>query len=189
VIGQGGNYDLTYPGTNGDPLGASIMGFLRGLPSLVDFGMGSFTPAANTLAFLSFSTDALGIPMQPGTYTNAQRDSSSPGPPGLQVSFQNRGCNTISGSFVVTDFSFVGPPLNETITSFSASFEQHCEGETPALFGTFTYNANGATPVPEPVGYALVGIGVLGLIFRRLRRHVPAARLYRPPDPSFRRNR
>src|SRR5205807_1408426 len=45
-------------------------------------------------------------------------------------------------SFTITDATFAG----NTIQSFAASFEQHCEGQPPALFGTFTYNAN--VPVP-----------------------------------------
>ncbi len=61
----------------------------------------------NTFALLFFGTDALGIPIQPGFYPDAERaDFASPGHPGLDVSFQNRGCNTLTGSFTVHEVAF-----------------------------------------------------------------------------------
>jgi hypothetical protein len=103
--------------------------------------------------------------MQPGIYANAEEVNFdvSPGHPGLYV-YGHSGCSTITGEFDVTDASFLP---DDTVSSFSASFEQHCEGETPALFGTFTYNANPPTPIPEPAGYWLVGIGIVALVLRR----------------------
>jgi hypothetical protein len=164
-IGQGENFDITYP-INGGPLSATGLIFVRGLPAVLEFGMGSANGLTNTFAILFFGTNQL-IPMQPGTYDDAVRPTFGfPGHPALDIEFQNRGCNTDTGSFVVTDATFF--PDN-TISSFSASFEQHCEGATPALFGTFTYNAN-ATEVPEPAAYSLVGVGVVCLLFMRLQR-------------------
>jgi hypothetical protein len=142
------------------------------------FLLGSVTQQTNTFAILIFSTEELGIPMQPGIYTNAEKSAAAdPGHPGLDIEFQNRGCNSelpVSniGSFVVTDASFdIGPPpvRSTIISSFSTSFEFHCAGFTGSLFGTFTYNAN-ATEVPEPADYWLVGVGMVCLSFMRLQR-------------------
>jgi len=111
---------------------------------------------------LNFQTDQLGIPIQPGVYMNAvSAFTPMMGHPGLYV-FGHNGCSTITGGFVITDATFL--PDN-TLSSFSSSFEQHCEGVTPALFGTFTYNAN-ATEVPEPASYSFAVIGTVCLLFR-----------------------
>ena len=49
---------------------------------------------------------------------------------------------------------------DNSIQSFAASFEQHCEGQIPALFGTFTYNA-----VPEPSTLSLFAcVAVVGIL-------------------------
>jgi hypothetical protein len=118
-----------------------------------------------------FGTNQLGIPMQPGAYEEAQRAPfADSGHPGLDISFQHLGCGSLTGGFVVTDATFSS---NATISSFAASFEQHCGGVTPALFGTFTYNAN-ATEVPEQAGYLLVVTGMMalsgGVAVRKLRK-------------------
>jgi hypothetical protein len=108
-------------------------------------------------ALLFFGTDQLGIPMQPGFYSDAQRaDFAGPGHPGLDVSFDHRGCNMVTGNFTVNDFAY-SPTLG--IQSFSATFEQHCEGGQPALFGTFTFQA-----VPEPGTLSLIALASLGAI-------------------------
>ena len=138
-IGHGGTFDITY-----SSISAQVRRSLAsGEPAELLFVVGDvITPAGNTFSTLFFGTDGLGIPMQPGLYQDAQRaDFAGAGHPGLDVSFQNRGCNTLTGSFTVTDATFAA---DHSIVSFSASFEQHCEGATPALFGTFTY------AVPEP---------------------------------------
>ena len=126
----------------------------------------------NTFALLDFSTNQLGIPIQPGFYADAERAAfASPGHPGLDVSFQNRGCNTLTGNFTIDDVTFLADPSAPNglkLNTFSASFEQHCEGAVPALFGTFTFDARPAA-VPEPDTYTLIAAGLLllGLIRRR----------------------
>ena len=120
------------------------------------------SPAPNTSALLFFGTDQLGIPIQPGVYgipgNTAQRaDFAQPGHPGLDVVFQNRGSNTLTGNFTITDVSFFHDASNQLqVGSFSASFEQHSEGATPALFGSFTFRSSA---VPEPPVLMLVAIG------------------------------
>jgi len=68
-----------------------------------------------------------------GEYPNAQRYPFQPaGVPGLSVYGAGRGCNTLTGSFDVLKavYSSVG-----ALQNFAADFVQHCEGQTPALFG------------------------------------------------------
>jgi hypothetical protein len=156
-IGQGGTFDITYTPANSDFFSAQIRGTVGSPPEPAEllFVLGTVTGGAdNTFSLLFFGTDQLGIPIQPGFYPNAERaDFASPGHPGLDISFQNRGSNTLTGNFTITDVTF-GP--GDVIETFAASFEQHSEGAAPALFGTFTYDANA---VPEPSSYVLIFAG------------------------------
>lgn len=65
---------------------------------------------------------------------------------GLDVTGNGRGCNTVSGSFTVTDATY-GP--DNSPRSFGVNFEQHCEGASPALHGTFDFRVGDTTP-PAP---------------------------------------
>jgi hypothetical protein len=83
--------------------------------------------------YLDFS-NGLNVPLAPGTYDGAVRwPFNPPGVPGLSVSGDGRGCNTLTGSFIVSEIE-VGP-LN-LIQHLAVDFEQHCEGAPPALFGS-----------------------------------------------------
>jgi len=74
-----------------------------------------------------------------GEYPNAQRAGFQPaGTPGLDVFGAARGCNTLSGSFVVNKVSY---RADGSVSVFSADFEQHCEEATPALFGSVRINS------------------------------------------------
>src|SRR5439155_12992409 len=72
------------------------------------------------------------------TYTNAARfPFNSSSQPGMDISGNGRGSNTLTGQFTVLQAVY-----NEAgaLTRFSAQFEQHSEGATPALRGTIRYN-------------------------------------------------
>ena len=76
-----------------------------------------------------------GSVLNTGAYTNvaiwtSQSDNSSQ--PTMSFSGDGRGCSTITGRFDVLDVSFGAKGV---IQSFHATWEQHCEGFTPALFG------------------------------------------------------
>jgi hypothetical protein len=134
-IGQAQDWDIVYP--SAEISLSSYRTLANGDPTVLFFQVGHVVQEPNTYATLWFGTDQLGIKMQPGVYLNAERAVfASAGHPGLDVNFQNRGCNTVSGSFTVTEATFIGTVLE----SFAATFEQHCEGGLPALFGTFTYS-------------------------------------------------
>ena len=72
--------------------------------------------------------------LMPGDYPGATRYPFNTGSsPGLSVSGEGRACNALTGRFVVLDAAF---GANNTIDRFAADFEQHCEGLSPALFGS-----------------------------------------------------
>jgi hypothetical protein len=54
----------------------------------------------------------------------------------LDVSGDGRGCNTSTGTLNITAITF---DAQGNVTSLNATFEQHCEGGTPALKGTIHY--------------------------------------------------
>ncbi|HXP44095.1 MAG TPA: Calx-beta domain-containing protein, partial [Candidatus Acidoferrales bacterium] len=74
-----------------------------------------------------------------GTYDNAQSyPFQAPGFPGLSIYGAGRGCDTITGNFVVNQIVFGS---SGAVEHFSADAEQHCEGATPALFASIRINA------------------------------------------------
>lgn len=187
-VGQGQNVDFTYTEANSYYFAAFVFPLTSTAPpqpGLLSFVFGNPAPS-NTFAALEFGTDQLGIPMQPGIYSMAQRASfAAPGFAGLDVEFQNNGCNTLTGSFVVTEAAFsadVGGNL--TIEHFAATFEQHCNGAAPALRGSFYFDARGVPPPKAPgssahpvpalsaIELAVVAmwLAILGAMF--LRRHM-----------------
>ena len=81
-----------------------------------------------------------GQPLKPGPYDNARRwPFQSSTQPGLSFSGTGRGCNTLTGSFVIREI-VLGP--DNTLDRLSASFEQHCEGSSAALRGDINIVAN-----------------------------------------------
>lgn len=80
-------------------------------------------------------------PLTAGLYANAQRfPFQSPTNPGESISGVGRGCNTLTGKFVVNP-SGVAYGLYDQVTRVSIGFEQHCEGAIPALIGSVEYTA------------------------------------------------
>ena len=87
---------------------------------------------------LDFSSAQLGLPLEPGVYEMAERRPfASPGHPGLEVTGDGRGCNTIAGRFQVHEYTRSG----NQVTGAMVSFEQHCEGGAPVLNGCVHYEA------------------------------------------------
>jgi hypothetical protein len=165
-IGQGGTFDITYQNPP-DTISPSIRSRLpNDQPTHLRWILDS-PGSGNQFSIVQFSTDELGLPIQAGTYLNAQRASfANPGHPGLDITFQNRGSNTLTGSFTIEYVTF--DATLSTIESFKATFEQHSEGLPPALFGTFTY------AVPEPAAVTLIMSSVLAaVVIRRSRQPNP----------------
>ena len=70
--------------------------------------------------------------LQPGYYGNLMRyPFQNPVKGGLDWSGNGRGCNTLTGWFVVDDVSYV----NGVLSAVDLRFEQHCEGAPAALHG------------------------------------------------------
>jgi len=80
-----------------------------------------------------------GATLGPGVYEGATRwPFQSPTGPGLDISGEGRGCNTLKGRFTVLEAE--DGPSGEV--RFAADYEQHCEGGSPALFGSVRINSS-----------------------------------------------
>lgn len=85
-----------------------------------------------------FSTERMSVPLEVGTYTGAERAPFATYlKPGLEVTGDGRGCNTLSGTFQIHAIAWSGTKLSH----LAATFEQHCEQGTPALRGCVVYDA------------------------------------------------
>ncbi len=69
--------------------------------------------------------------MQAGYYGEIQRFGGNPTRGSMDWSGEGRGCNTLSGWYVIDSIAFTGGVLD----SIDMRFEQHCEERTPALRG------------------------------------------------------
>ena len=108
-------------------------------------------PFAGGFWHLHFAAPA-GQILAPGVYPGATRwPFQSPGEPGLDVSGDGRGCNTLTGSFEVLDAVFGTAGYVER---FHATFEQHCEGASPALRGEVRI-VNAPPPAPLEISVTL----------------------------------
>ncbi|MER5975209.1 DUF5110 domain-containing protein [Streptomyces sp. NPDC001857] len=90
--------------------------------------------------------------LAPGTYTGATRHPfNGPTEPGLDLSGNGRGCNTLTGEFTIFDVEF-GP--QGYVKKLDATFEQHCEGGTAAARGEVHID-NPAPPAELDLGLAV----------------------------------
>lgn len=115
---------------------------------------------------IEVNTFQLGQSLAIGLYENVERAGFvSQGKAGLEVAFQHRGSNTVSGSFEILDLAYRSDSPDEwTIERIHLTFVQYSGGSSRALRGSFTYNA-----VPEPATFAILGAGLLALRSRRQR--------------------
>jgi hypothetical protein len=85
------------------------------------------------------------------TYPDAHRYPFNGSGPGMDVSGEGRGCNTLVGSFTVNQIGFSS--ANGALDRLDLTFEQHCEGATPALRGRLRYRARAdVTPPAQATG-------------------------------------
>ena len=113
-------------------------------------------PAGSGSINLQLASDKLGMDLVPGTYLDAERAPfASPGHPGIDVSMDSRGCNTIAGSFVIHAIVFQG----STLRYLDMDFVQHCEGLAPALRGSVLYVDGAATTTTVVPSSAIVTVG------------------------------
>src|SRR5260221_11798829 len=82
-----------------------------------------------------------------GYYGNLERfPFNNPVTGGLSWDGDGRGCNTLTGWFVVDSVTYTG----STMTAIDIRFEQHCEGGGPALHGKIHWTPVDAPPRPVP---------------------------------------
>jgi len=86
--------------------------------------------------------------LAPGTYSNLTRfPFHDPAAGGLSWYGEGRGCNTLTGSFVIDRVVY----CNGQLSLIDLHFEQHCEGSAPALRGTIHWDINDPATPPGPV--------------------------------------
>ncbi|HZX26448.1 MAG TPA: hypothetical protein VFF16_05235, partial [Telluria sp.] len=81
-----------------------------------------------------------------GYYTDLSRAPFSNGNGGVDWGGEGRGCNTIAASMLVTNVVYVGLDLK----AIDFTFDQHCEGGTPALHGAVHWDLTEQPPIPAP---------------------------------------
>jgi hypothetical protein len=96
-------------------------------------------------------------PLVVGTYAGATRYPFNEATPGLSIFGNGRGCNTVTGTFTVTQAVYGGPD-SSYLQDFEATFEQHCEGGEPALRGTVSIH-NPPPPAPLELGFEVAADG------------------------------
>ncbi len=93
-----------------------------------------------------------GQPLRPGYYPNAQKYASA-SQPGLGVYRLYNDCNTVIGGFQIKQIVLGS---GNTVESLWATFEQHCNGASPALRGEIRYNADVRVVVSAPTSRSVV---------------------------------
>jgi hypothetical protein len=135
----GGGTEQLYTGADSNIKGL----FLPGTPGS-DYFSGRIVQPNNFHNWSVVIAGAPGEQLVAGSYISARRANFQPaGHPGLEVSGDGNGCNTLTGKFDVDELSFW--PTGD-LKTFQATFEQHCSGAIPALFGRIRIE----TPAPLP---------------------------------------
>lgn len=98
----------------------------------------------NTVQNIFFNFDfaaPFGVQLQPGPFENAARfPFQDQAVPGLSITGNGRGCNTVTGRFDVLEIEM--DAFTGQILKFAVDFEQHCDGQQPALFGSLRFRSN-----------------------------------------------
>lgn len=103
---------------------------INGNSSLVSLSAGGFT-----YSFAAPDASVLDV----GMYEGATRYPFNSGEePGLSVSGNGRGCNTVTGNFEILEIHI---NENGSVSNFAANFEQYCGVSESALFGVVRYNS------------------------------------------------
>ncbi len=155
-VGGGQSYNLTSANAT-----IQVSANVTTDPNVVGIRVSSPTTGNNF--GLSFKAPGT-APLMPGTYSNAARyPFEGPNTPGLDVSGDGRGSNTLTGQFTIVQAVF---NASGTVQNFDATFIQHSEGAAPALKGEIRYNFIAPSGViqndADPAGLPLKAILVTG---------------------------
>lgn len=108
-------------------------------PTRVELGVTPVDSVQGSSWNLTFASPQTGPPLTTTVYLGAARAPfAPPGKPGLEVTGNGHGCNVLTGSFQVLELGLTSGALS----SFAATFEQHCESGVPALRGCVVWHAN-----------------------------------------------
>ena len=130
---------------SGDYIGGGRVRYDLAPPSTVELWINTRSelrfaiyPADGTWWYFSLQAPT-GAELRPGTYENALRWPFQGASPGLDFSGDGRGCNTLTGRFIIHDIAF---DVAGQLQRIAVDFEQHCEGGMAALYGEFNYNSS-----------------------------------------------
>jgi hypothetical protein len=134
-IGQGQTYDFT-------PANSAITAhFLTN--GVITTGVEVDVSASGQSWTLDFAAPSPGY-LVPGTYTGVARWPFQPaGVPGLDVSGDGRGANTLTGQFTVDQIAY---NTSGGLVAFGASFVQYADGSTAALSGQVDFHFTNNEP-------------------------------------------
>ncbi len=132
-IGGGADYHYT------PQAGATITG--HGNESYASFSVSS----GDDWWFADFEASSGHLLLPGTTFTGATRYPFNSTGAGLDVSGNGRGCNELTGKFTVNEATFDG---SGALKSFAVDFEQHCEGNSPALTGSIAWRASDPSAPP-----------------------------------------
>jgi len=88
-----------------------------------------------------------GAPLNTGLYPNATGVPAAASAPGMQIRTDTRGCSYVEGNFDVRQFEV---DLFGNVTAMRVLFEQHCDGQAPALRGEICLDADVPLRVEAP---------------------------------------
>jgi hypothetical protein len=131
-IGQGQTWDYT-AGSASIAAGGNRSGVSFGLDGANgDWWYADFVPGQGDI-------------LVPGETHRATRYPFNGSGPGMSVDGEGRGCNTLTGTFTVTDLRL---EPDGRLRAVGVDFEQHCEGAGPALRGSWEFRKGDDTPLP-----------------------------------------
>jgi len=139
-IGLGQNY--SYDDRQGNWVTTATDSSLDGLVDQIEINLWPAGTSTDRWT-VSFSTAKTGIPLSPGTYTDALGvPVLKAGHPGLSIYGQGRGCSSsVKGSFTILEAVFDYSQATPRVVSFAATFEQFCDSNTAPLRGEIRYGA------------------------------------------------
>jgi hypothetical protein len=108
-------------------------------------------------SFNAYFAPPRGSRLAPGRYDGAVRWPFNDDKPGIDVTGNGRGCNNSNGTFTVHDVAF---DSEEHLERLWLTFEQHCEGDAPALRGEVKFRAASGTQ-PDQLLPGLVSLPIL----------------------------